>query len=261
MLFSLLLLLLSGYIDKDSDPLDDILSLLLCLYKSSSSSSSEKDFNLNKYGKLLPFCMIGHSMGGCISILIANILTNIKNNNNNDNLIQTKFSLQKIKELQEISQYFKGIMLLGPAIKLTISHYIVRFTLQYVLSPFFPYLSIPGDLNDKTNDKNIWNNDDYYDYVINDGYPNNPNGLSWGPKIRCRSASVLFDMSEKALLCSEHCTYPFIIIHDPLDSIVKIDGSRLFFLQAKTSPGNNLNLPSSSSLLLLLLLLYLVVML
>lgn len=219
---------LKGYIDKYSDPIDDIISLLICLY----TESSGIDFNLHKIDNTLPFYLIGHSMGGAISILIADILSG------NNNIAQTKFSLEKIKEIQELSKHFKGLMLLGPAIKLSLSP-VVRFALDYVLQLLMPESPVPGESdNEKPNDKNVWSNDDYYDYVVNDGFPKNPNGLSWGPRIRCRSCSVLFDMSEKALICSEFCNYPFLIFHDPLDSICKIDGSRQFYLQSKTSSGN-----------------------
>lgn len=126
-------------------------------------------------------------------------------------------------------------MLFGPAIKMTLPP-AIRFTLDYVLSIVTPYMSVPGSSSstNKNNPKDVWENDNYYDYVVNDGYPNNPNGLSWGPRIRNRSCSVLFDMSEKALASSKSISYPFIIFHDPNDTIVKINGSRLFYEHAQT---------------------------
>ena len=75
-----------GYIDSYNDTIDDILSLLICLYSTSSTSSNLQRKELG----LLPFFFMGHSMGGAISINIASILCNL---NDYYNVSHTSFRL------------------------------------------------------------------------------------------------------------------------------------------------------------------------
>ena len=218
-----------GYIDNSNDCVDDVLTLLIHLY---ATTSNMNDHHLKKKGKRLPLFIIGHSFGGAIATLVASILSNP---NDYYNVAQTPYSIKNSDAINDISPLFKGLMLLAPAIKMTLPP-VIRFTLDYVLSTLLPYNSVPGSNdNDKVNPKDVWASDDYYDYIINDGYPTNPKGLSWGPRIRTRSCSVLFDMSEKSLSTASSISYPFIIFHDPNDSIVKINGVRSFYQQAATS--------------------------
>lgn len=171
---------IKGYLDNYNDTIDDILTLLIHLY---STSSTLNDHYLQQKGKQLPLFIIGHSMGGAISINVASILSNPNDYYNTSN---TTYSRQNSAALQCISPLFKGLMLLAPAIKMTLPP-VIRFTLDYVLSTLMPLMSVPGGADNKdVNPKDCWDNDDYYQYIVNDGFPNNPNGLSFGPRIRTR---------------------------------------------------------------------------
>ena len=82
---------IKGYVDNYSDAIDDILSLLISLYSPTTTSNATATSNLQRSGLgQLPFYFMGHSMGGAISINIANILSNP---NDYYNISQTAFRL------------------------------------------------------------------------------------------------------------------------------------------------------------------------
>ena len=65
----------------------------------------------------------------------------------------------------------------------------------------------------------------FQDYVTRDGYPANPEGLSYGDPIKFQTASTLVKMASRLQDLLSRVRFPFIIFHDPSEQIVLVHGS------------------------------------
>lgn len=67
-----------------------------------------------------------------------------------------------------------------------------------------------------------------------DSYPDNPHGLSAGGTIRFVSALSVIHFMQHARDLFHEVDYPFIILHDPLDAVVNVQGSQLLMSTCST---------------------------
>jgi hypothetical protein len=100
-----------------------------------------------------------------------------------------------------------------------------------------PRFSIPRWLFDENAQNHVtWSNADYISYIVEDGYPENPNGLSYGGNIQFATLYSVLCLGQKVQQTLEHASYDWLLFHDPHDTTVNIGGSRLFMSR---SPSHN----------------------
>jgi alpha-beta hydrolase superfamily lysophospholipase len=206
-----------GLVDSPEFLLDDVVSLLRALYsvESSNNENGPGGFRLKRQAVDAPFFLMGHSMGGSTAIFIGHMLSE------GDLNIPTVHN-----DRQSISAFFRGCLLLCPAIDIKMPPAIVVTALDYLIVPFFPNYSVPElFVARKSSQKLIWSNPMFQDYVTRDGYPANPEGLSYGDPIKFQTASTLVKMASRLQELLSKVRFPFLIFHDPAEQIVLVHGS------------------------------------
>ena len=155
---------------------------------------------------LIPFYILGHSMGGGIAIILSDYIWN--------NKINIARSL------------YRSTILIAPLIHTSIPKFLHKIIFK--LADHFPLKSFPFiDLFNNTINKKIWNNDAFIDYIENDKLTTN--NLSYFISIK-----TLIKITYHIEQIVENICFPFIIIHDEFDEIVPFSGSEYFYNKSKT---------------------------
>lgn len=156
-----------------------------------------------------PLFLVGQSMGGAIALL-----TGLK--------------------LRQVNINFQGCIFLCPALIVSQPPSpVLRFTLDYILAPFFSETIMPPSLSTFKDPHDTWVNDDYIKYLKVDDDPTNPNGLG-DQGMRFGSAANLLYLCEQASKAFPFIQYPFLVLHDPEDKIVSFAGSQQLVAEAQT---------------------------
>lgn len=150
--------------------------------------------------------------------------------------------------MELISSHFGGCVLACPAIEVSRPAPIVKTILDWLVVPFFPDSSIPESWTSVSNKKAVWSQDLYVEYVTADEYPENPTGLGWGNTMRYQTASTMYDLVDRVQAALEHVEFPFLVMHDPEDSICKNVGSTRLIAVSKTLETDKLYIPIEGGL-------------
>lgn len=206
-------------------PIDDsvqtILEFIRVIYSSETSTDSYKIDRSYQLEQPPPLFLIGHSMGGSLALIASTEL-------------QEKES--------QLKYPFKGAIYLCPAIRVPSLPAPVRFLLDYILTPLMDGDPMPSWLAKDSDPNKTWSSEEYVKYVKFDHYPQNPNGLGWGGMIRFRTASLLLEMADTAAECIPEVNYPYIMFHDPLDAVVKVEGAQEMIENSHLVPKDNKSL-------------------
>lgn len=213
-----------GLVSSVDDLIDDVLSLLAALHDGSKESPNHKLTHDIVDIQSIPFYLMGHSMGGGTSLLVSNLLS--KAGAKQSWTIQSHSS----SHFENISKVFRGCILVCPLIQIVELHVAVRFLLGNVLATLFPQVCMPGD--DNTGNSKVWVHQSYIDYVVRDGFPANEKGLSWGGSIRFGTANTMLAVSDRVVATIPEADFPFLILHDPEDKVVRFEGSERLFREA-----------------------------
>lgn len=150
------------YIPKYEYLIDDVFSVINSLFIENNNNNFTK-YKISE--TLIPFYLIGHSMGGGIAILIADIIMNNKYKKYYDIVNKIKY-------------YFNGVILISPAIKLKLPNF-----LKYIIKPIsylYPKSYISNIILDPNKyNEHIWINKDYINFICSDYYKINENGMSY----------------------------------------------------------------------------------
>jgi len=207
-----------GLIPSVETLINDVLSMLVIYF---SNDSETKIINIfphyinHKIPQDTPFYIMGHSMGGGISILVADIIINGINSTNNT------FIYELYRPLFEnvIRTCFRGILLISPVVMLDIKEWMKPF--MNVLGLFPPTAKLPKYIFDESSmNYKIWSNPDFIKYIENDGFPKNLNGLSYGDNIQIGTLISIIELSEKVQNVVSTINYPFIVLYDMNNDIV-----------------------------------------
>lgn len=208
------------------DLIDDLLALLLALAGDGSSSPTH---HLRRTAQGVPFFLLGHSMGGAITIATACIL-----HKGAKAVTATAFAQQHMPALtQHLQPAFKGCLLIAPLTWVSqVPDWV--FSLLYPLSYAFPTWATPTFLRPDTHRWN-WASERFITYVQSDSNPEHNGILYWGG-IRVGMAVALYELCVAVQAAKEQAEYPFLILHDPEDQTVGIVGSRDFM---QTAPSRH----------------------
>lgn len=168
-------------------------------------------------------------MGGSTAILTSLLLT--KSNIFKNVCSSCEFYNENKDFIQKnISQYFKGCILISPSIDVNFSNipFLKRCISSLPLNIVSNY-SIPKYILDENKYNHLsWSCPIYLKYIEDDGYPNNPNGIGYGGNIKIGTLQSILALSDNVKNKIKHIEFPFIIIHDSIgDAVVKNSGSKL----------------------------------
>ena len=201
-----------GRIAQYSDLIDDAISVLAAVYMPTPYPSNQANLRIPSIAQQLPFFISGFSMGGATAIA-------------------TSIAISSDKRYTKIKQKFRGMILAAPMIQVRDVSTIIKTSLKMPIQTIFD--KVPFDVSSHVNIHDIWR--PYYgDYVISDSYPKNPAGLTYAdaPWITTAQSILQFTESMPELLPQVDC--PFIVLHDPKDSITNVDGSYALMKEASS---------------------------
>jgi alpha-beta hydrolase superfamily lysophospholipase len=135
-----------------------------------------------------------------------------------------------------IGPLFNGLVLIAPLITLKYPTWI-----RYFIKPLaylFSTATYPSLLfDDNSINTMVWSNSNYRQYIEDDGYPHNLNGLSYGGNIRFSTLLSVFNICHSLESIIHNITCPFIVIYDEDgDIIVSEEGVSMLM---KFSPSKN----------------------
>ncbi|CAM9968109.1 unnamed protein product [Ectocarpus sp. 6 AP-2014] len=164
----------------------------------------------------VPIFVAGESLGGALSILLG---------------------LSLHESNHPLLPRFKGQVLLAPAIKGNPPPAMLVAALRHLVVPLVPRWQIPSCLESVNRPEMCVLEVDERRHANHDvlGYPG---GLGWGGNMRFRTGLNLIDLTAEVSRRLEHVKFPFLIMHDPEDSIVRFDSSKELTYRASTPHGS-----------------------
>lgn len=185
------------------DLIDDVMSLLSAIYMPTHYPTDSIRIRIPSIAQQLPFFICGLSMGGATALAVSN-------------------TIRDDSRYVKIHQQFRGLILAAPMIQIAGVSPVIKTTMELPLQRIMD--KIPIDVSQYVNNDDIWR-PHYSDYVNQDSYPKNSQGLTFHgvPWVTTLQSLVQFVEDMPAILPKIDC--PFIVLHDPHDIITKIDGS------------------------------------
>ncbi|CAM9233043.1 unnamed protein product [Hapterophycus canaliculatus] len=164
----------------------------------------------------VPIFIAGESLGGALSILLG---------------------LSLYETNHPLLPRFKGEVLLAPAIKGNPPPPMLVAALRHFVVPLVPRWQIPSCLESVNRPDMCVLEVDERRHANHDvlGYPG---GLGWGGNMRFRTGLNLIDLTAEVSRRLEHVKFPFLIMHDPGDCIVRFDSSEELKSRASTPHGS-----------------------
>lgn len=219
-----------------SDPchlIDDTLCVLLALY-GLNDNDCESTSNIKQPINGLPLFIMGHSMGGGTAIAVSHLLSGA--DLSHPHIQTTVFSIYQDVIRKEITHHYRGTLLLCPVITLSSLPSIAIRTMLYGLTRLPPTCCIPTWIfKESTLNYLCWPSPLYRKYVEQDGYPSNPNGLSYGGNIQLGTLNSIFKLAEYVQQIVPTTSFPFIVFHDPKDATLEITGSQMLARQSTST--------------------------
>lgn len=144
---------------------------------------------------------------------------------------------------------FRGCILLCPALVVHKPPPAVLCLLNYMVTPFFPQSTIPNAFEGNSNTSSkVWNNESYAKYAALDQYPSNPTGLGWGLPMRFQTASSMLACIDKAKESIPNIYCPFVVMHDPNDTITLLEGTDILMRESNTPTEDKFHVPVADGL-------------
>ena len=146
---------LKGYIGSPEDLLDDLSSFLDVLYRPSSSSSDSSQVKLPALDPSnTPFFLLGSSMGGAVSLLLAHLATQ-----------SSDVKREALRGVAHWGRACSGCILSAPALLISKPPAAIIFVLDWIVSPLLPTALLPAAFSSSKPDSLTWELDAYGDYV------------------------------------------------------------------------------------------------
>jgi alpha-beta hydrolase superfamily lysophospholipase len=199
-----------GFVQGADALVNDVLSVLLALYSPTGTPAGSSGFSIERSVAGLPLFVMGHSMGGGTALLIANILAH-----GAAATAATAFFHRHQTALEQlVMPNFRGAMLMCPVVDMAVSP-TLRALLISPLAWALPSAAFPRTFFDENSQNHlVWASKRYRDYIHSDGFPRNPQGLSWGSNIRFGTLASIMELSDRVIESLPQATFPFVVLHD-----------------------------------------------
>lgn len=194
---------------------DDGLAALVAFYSPGGGNKKQQHIRRELPNGGVPLFLMGHSMGGGITLLIADILEHGADAKTRSPVFLNHRSLFE----NTLMPCFRGAILISPLVSLGKLRY--AHPLVATLGALFPSSSLPTWLVDE-NDGNskVWTSPNYRRYIEFDGYPHSATGLSYGGNIRFSTLASLLNLCNMVRRSIVYSNFPFIILHDEDGDVV-----------------------------------------
>ncbi|CAM9317129.1 unnamed protein product [Hapterophycus canaliculatus] len=168
--------------------------------------------------RTLPFFFGGQSLGGGLSLLMA-------------------MQLRSDPTRADVAARFVGAMVNCPAIIANPPKEPVLSLLKYVIAPMFPARQIPKAMEKAVSvPELVWTSPEHVRMGALDKV-GQPGGLGWPGTMRFGTGSQLLDMLADLNKRLPEVNFPFLVLHDPQDAIVRFDGTQKL-LEKATTPAD-----------------------
>ena len=217
-----------GLIYEPSHLVDDALSVILALYADNGRKNASA---VVRSAARMPLYLMGHSMGGGVALLVANLLTH-GGAASSFALSEAFQSNRRVLE-SSVIPYFRGAFLVCPVVSLSASC-IVRALVLNPLAAALPLGAIPPWIFDENvMNSQVWASPNYRSYIQSDGFPANNAGLSYGGNIRFQMLATILRLSDAVLASLSQATFPFVVIHDEAkDIVLPVESSKRLVAEA-----------------------------
>ncbi|CAN0057683.1 unnamed protein product [Scytosiphon promiscuus] len=167
--------------------------------------------------RTLPFFFGGQSLGGGLSLMMA-------------------MELRKDATKADVAARFVGVMVNCPAIIANPPKEPVLSILKYVIAPMFPARQIPKAMETVSVPELVWTSPEHVRMGALDKV-GQPGGLGWPGTMRFGTGSQLLDMLANLNKRLPEVNFPFLVLHDPQDGVVRFDGTQKLVAEATTPVG------------------------
>lgn len=204
-------------IERREDLIDDFLKFVNFVMKLnpehlSESAGFDAGFHMDVLERIrqLPFSVMGSSMGGAITALVSNSLMEYSN--------------------------FAGSILLAPALSINPPNWMLVELLRHTVCRFTPSALMPSGLSSVSDNRASLKHDEALARAELDTW-GLPGALGWNRGMRWATALMFIDMGSHIGMPEtlNSFMFPFLIIHDPGDTICSIKGSRSMMAMSATS--------------------------
>eukprot|EP00903_Cladosiphon_okamuranus_P005865 g5802.t1 len=162
----------------------------------------------------LPFFLGGQSLGGALSLLMA-------------------LRIRSDPSRSDVASKFVGTMLNCPAIKANPPPQPILFLLKHVIAPIFPDRQIPKFLETVSVPELVWVRQEHIEMGALDKV-GQPGGLGWPGTMRLGTGATLIDMLADLDSRLPEVNFPFLVLHDPEDGVVRFEGTEKLLEEATT---------------------------
>ncbi|CAN0264366.1 unnamed protein product [Ascophyllum nodosum] len=163
----------------------------------------------------LPFFLSGQSLGGAVSLLMA-------------------LRLRADAARTGAASRLLGVMTNCPAIIAKPPPKPVLMILKYIIAPIFPKTQVPSFLDTVSVPELTWTTEESMKMGALDKI-DQPGGLGWPGNMRLGTGSQLVDMVNTLESRLTEVDFPFLVLHDPEDGVVKFEGTRKL-MKSNTTP-------------------------
>eukprot|EP00752_Nemacystus_decipiens_P011419 g10140.t1 len=194
-----------AYIDKYSHWMDDMFQFLEAVAGGGFASASEGKLNLS-HGQLeqlktVPIFLVGESLGGALCLYMG---------------------LSLYDREHALLPRFKGACLMAPAIQGNPPPKPLVFLLRYTVAPLIPKRQIPDMLESVQVPSEVWVTEEDRAKAKQDEW-GKPGGLGWGHNMKFNMGLNMMDMVGVIHSRLADVKFPFLVMHDPRDAIVRFE--------------------------------------
>lgn len=212
--------------------IEDAMCVLSSLF--STSNATKREHSLKQDNFQCPYFVTGQSLGGCTALACSIEISKWSKIPNTSNSKFSHLVSDSDEELKSLSSRFLGSILLCPAIIVPEPSEFVKTILKWVFVPLMPESPVPSYFTKPIDSQKSWNNDVYIKYASNDIFPQNPHGLGWGGGMRFKTGQSVLNYVSYIKSCLHEVDFPFIVLHDPEDTVVLVQGSLELIARSST---------------------------
>jgi alpha-beta hydrolase superfamily lysophospholipase len=217
-----------GLVNAPEHLLDDALAAACALYAPADGPGHAV---AHRAAPGTPLYLMGLSMGGGMALITACLLREGARAG-----LRSEFFEANRAELEaRVMPAFRGTLLFCPVLRVAVRS-AARSLLLAPLAALAGRASLPAFLLDENDYNHLsWASKDYIAYLTADGWPRNPDGLSYGGNIRFRTLETILALGDLARSCVPLVHFPFVVFHDEVDSTVKIEGTQHLMAEAPSA--------------------------
>lgn len=239
-----------GQVFSVDDIIDDALLMVLALFGAPTIACSVKhQIRTSQNERCPPIFFMGHSMGGGTAIAVSYLLSR-KSSSKEPTFSTPFYRFHQAFIQQNIAPHFTGGVYICPVVQVSNFPRSVRDAILGLVSDLFPLFTVPFHWGDNDDDYHpSWASAKYRNYTHSDGFPHNPKGLTYADGISVRTMHSILILSDYVQSILQEIDFPFLLMHDPADTIVPYAGSLKMMQETVRVPSEQKRLVVTENML------------